>query len=134
MQAAAWLESLIEIVANCTESHAPPFKMGYHYAEDDGLWEALVYPIPVRLVGGAEDGTILSPGFSVDLRQVSSAFEEVAGLRWSVHHLPDGPQVVIDGYYQGHEVLLRILAEAPEDEEPGMLLEVGDATAATVVN
>ncbi len=27
METPAWLESLIELAANCSESHAPPFKM-----------------------------------------------------------------------------------------------------------
>ncbi len=82
METPAWLESLIETTATCSESQAPPFKMGYR----------------------------------------------------SVHHHLDGPEVLIEGIYQGHEVVLRMLAEAPEDEEPGMLLDVGETPAAIDVN
>ena len=62
MATSAWLESLIETVANCSESQASPFKIGYRYSEDGGFWEVLVYLIPVQLVGGAEGGAIISRG------------------------------------------------------------------------
>ncbi len=134
MEIPAWLESLIETAANCSESHAPPFKMGYRYTEDGEFWEVLVYPVPVQLVGGAEDGAIVSPGFSMDLRQIASAFDKVVAQQWSVYHHLDGPEVLIEGVYQGHEVILRMLAQAPEDEEPGMVLDVGETPAAIDVN
>jgi len=34
----------------------------------------------------------------------------------------EGPHVSIEGVYQRHEVLVQVLAYAPEDEEPGMKL------------
>ncbi len=130
----AWLESLLEIAAGSTEAHAPPFSMGFRYGEEDGLWEVIVFPIPVQLVGGAEDGTIVSPGFSMDLEAIREAFEQIAGMQWSVHYHLDGPEISIEGRYQGHEVVLRILAEAPDDEEPGMALDLGEETDPADVN
>ncbi len=94
----------------------------------------LVYPIPVQLVGGAEDGAIVSPGSSMDLRQIAFAFDKVVTQEWSVYHHLDGPEVLIEGVYQGQEVILRILAQAPDDEEPGMLLNDGETPAAIDVN
>ncbi len=85
-------------------------------------------------VAGDEDGTIVSPGFSMDLRQIGAAFDKVVAEQWSVYHHGDGPEVLIEGVCQGHEIVLRMLAEAPDDEEPGMLLDVGEASAATDVN
>jgi len=35
----------------------------------------------------------------------------------------EGPCVLIEGLYQGHEVLLQVLAYAPDDEEPGLQVE-----------
>ncbi len=134
MQTPSWMESLLEVVAAGTEAQAPSFSMGYRHDEEDGLWEVVVYPIPVQLVGGAEDGTVVSPGFSLDLEQARAAFEQVAGMQWSVHYHLDGPEISIEGRYQGHEVVLRILAEAPEDEEPGMALDLGDAAEPADVN
>ncbi len=134
MEDPSWLESLLEIAAGCTESHTPTFSVGCRYGEDDGLWEVIVYPIPVQLVGGDEDGTIVSPGFSIDLEALRAAFEQVAGMQWSVHYHLDGPEISIEGRYQGHEVVLRILAEAPDDEEPGMALDLGDETDPADVN
>jgi hypothetical protein len=40
-----------------------------------------------------------------------------------------GPEITIEGVYAGHELFLRLLAEPPEDEEPGMEL---DATRSLV--
>ncbi len=47
------------------------------------------------------------------------------GVSWHSLGYPsgEGPHVVIEGIYQGHEVFLQILAYAPEDEEPGMKLD-----------
>ena len=30
----------------------------------------------------------------------------------------------VEGAYQGHHVWLRVLAEAPDDEEPGLQLDI----------
>ena len=40
-----------------------------------------------------------------------------------------GPEITIEGVYAGHELFLQLLAEPPEDEEPGMEL---DATRSLV--
>ncbi len=42
------------------------------------------------------------------------------------HRHLDGREVLIEGVYQGHEIILRMLAQAPEDGEPVMLLDIGD--------
>lgn len=93
------------------------------------MWEVDVYPTPVEFVGGDVDGEVGSPGFSMDLEALLSAFDRVDGLRWSVHHHLDGPEVLIVGLFEGHEVYLRLLAEAPADEEIVEKLDVGDANA-----
>ena len=57
--------------------------------------------------------------FQEELRQL---FERVDACSWQSLGLHDseGPHVSIEGIYQGHEVLLQVLAYAPDDEEPGV--------------
>jgi hypothetical protein len=117
----AWLESLVEAVAGGMTAQAPG-PLGFRYGEEEGAWEVLVYPLPVEMVGGAHDGGVVSPGFSLDLEGLRSLFGRVDAFAWDAHGLgpDDGPSVSIEGLYQGHEVWLRVLAFAPDDEEPGM--------------
>jgi hypothetical protein len=55
-----------------------------------------------------------------------NAFERVDELGWNAFGWPDGdgPFISIEGGYLGHDVYLRVLAEAPEGEEPGAKLRV----------
>ncbi len=124
--APAWLTSLVEIVADATTSHGVPGPLGFRYDEEDGSWDVLVYPLPVELVGGAHDGGVVSPCFFLDLEQVRSAFTRVDDVAWTAHAAgpeDEGPCISFEGEYDGHEVWLRVLAFAPDDEEPGMKLD-----------
>ncbi len=128
-EAPAWLVSLVDHVVNCMEASAPAGSVGYRWRnDDDEFWEVSVYSTPVELVGGAVDGEIVYSLFSLDLQGLSSCFEKVADFRWQAHvfgpHDPEGPSVCIEGVYQGHHVSLRVLSEPPEDEEPGLDLEI----------
>ena len=102
-----------------------PGTLGYRCREEEGFWEVAIYPKPVELVGGAEDGEVVAPGFSLDLEALRSLFERVDAFSWVALGLSnsEGPQVSIEGLYQGHEVYVQVLAYAPEDEEPGMKLD-----------
>jgi len=118
----AWLDELAEAVADNMEAQDMPGQLGMRYQEEDGLWYARIYPKPVELVGGAEDGEMLAPGFLLDLDGLQTLFDTVHAVRWYSLGFPgdEGPRVVIEGIYQGHELCLQVLAYAPEDEEPGM--------------
>lgn len=63
----------------------------------------------------------------MDLKALWSAFDEIVEIHWNAHplgpHDQDGAYVAVEGRYQGHEVWLRVLAEAPEDEEPAMQID-----------
>ncbi|MEK6236391.1 MAG: hypothetical protein N2C14_16920, partial [Planctomycetales bacterium] len=49
----AWLHDVIQAATGCmTVSTSVP--AGAQYAEADGLYEVLVYPTPVELMGGAQ--------------------------------------------------------------------------------
>jgi hypothetical protein len=121
-----WLDSLFEIVAANMIPQNAMGPLGLRYCEDDGMWEVSVYPTPVELVGGAVDGEVVAPDFTLDLEGLRSAFERVDESGWRALGLPgtEGPHVWIEGLYMGHEVYLQVLAYAPDDEEPGMKLDV----------
>jgi hypothetical protein len=108
------------------EAHSPMGALGWRYHEED-LVELVVYPTPVELVGGEQDGTIVIPGFSLDVQALQAVFERVTALDWHAQDVgpddEDGPHISLEGTYQGHAVWLRVLAEAPDDEEPGLKLD-----------
>jgi hypothetical protein len=126
-QPPAWMAALVDMVADCLETHSPMGPLGFRYLEEEALGELVVYPTPVELIGGAADGTVVIPGFSLDLQALLAVFERVTGLQWCAHgfgpHDPEGPCVSLEGIYQGHPVWLRMLAEPPEDEAPGLQLD-----------
>jgi len=128
-RAPAWMENLVEVISECVEAQSPMGPLGYRYLAQGDPWELMVYPTPVELVGGADDGAVVIPGFSLDLQALLAHFDRVEAFQWYPSGLgpydPEGPCVSIEGLYQGHDVWLRLLAEPPEDEEPGLQLASG---------
>lgn len=127
-QAPEWLESLVDAVVGGVQAHNPMGPIGFLYGEEEGAWEVVIYPTPVELVGGAIDGEVVSPGFSLDLEILRALFDRVDALQWTAHSLgpddPERPHISIEGIYRGHEIWLRVLTYAPDDEEPGIKLNV----------
>jgi len=127
-EAPHWLTSLVDIVGGCMESHSPQGPLAFHWGEEEGFWEVTVYSTPGEVVGGADDGAIVVPGFSLDVQELMSAFEELIDVHWCSQpfgpHDDAGQHISIEGVYQGHEVYLRVLAEAPSDEEPGFKVDL----------
>lgn len=115
-----WVDSLVDEVAGHMSFHTASGPLGYRYREEDGFWEIMIYATPVELVGGAVDGEVVAPGFSLDLGGLRALFQDVRDFSWNALGWPnEGPHVSIEGVYQGNEIFLQILAQAPEDEEPG---------------
>jgi hypothetical protein len=48
-------------------------------------------------------------------------------MSWNTHgyHGSDAPFVSVEGAYERHDVWLRVLCAAPDDEEPGLKIKVG---------
>ena len=124
-EAPAWIYTLVEAVADRMTAVGAAGAIGFRYREENGGWEVVVYPRPVELIGGADDGEIVAPAFSLDLAGLRAVFDSVAEFSWEAIGLPDGegPHVALEGVYQRHEVLVQVLAYAPEDEEPGTKLD-----------
>lgn len=120
-----FLQALMEAVEGYLSADTAMGPMGFRYHEEDGFWEVLIFPTPVELLGGAHDGAVVAPGFSLDLEGLRGEFDEVTAFSWQALGFADGPYVAIEGVYQGHEVYVEILAYPPEDEEPGIKLDPG---------
>jgi hypothetical protein len=122
----AWMDELAELVAAQMVAETATGPLLVRYGEDDGLWELVIYPSPIELVGGAVDGEVVSPSFSLDLEGLRGVFDEIVAAGWSTGDSPadDGPYVWVEGVFQEHEVVVRVLAYAPDDEQPGLKLDV----------
>jgi hypothetical protein len=121
-----FLESLFDAIAAGLTPESPMGPLGFRWREEEDFWEIDAYPTPVELIGGATDGAVVTPGFSLDLEQLRSAFDQVEDLGWNALGWPDGdgPFIWLEGVYQGHDIFLRVLSEAPEGEEPGAKLRL----------
>jgi hypothetical protein len=121
----AWLDMLLDTVAACVEAESPMGPLGIRYGEENNFWEVCIYPTPVELLGGAHDGEVVVPGFSLDLEQLHSAFDSITAFGWNALGLnwPECPHISIEGVFQGREVYLQVLAYAPENAEPGLKLD-----------
>jgi len=123
-----WIESLVDSISDCIEADTPMGPLGYRYRVDEGFAEVAVYPTPVELVGGAQDGEVVLPIFSLDLKQFLSVFSVVTHVHFRTGTLNPydevGIHVSIEGEYKGQEVWLLILADPPGDEEVSAKLDV----------
>ena len=63
-EAPQWLVSLVDTVSNCMEPHSAPGPLAYRGRQEGNFWEIVVYFTPGEVMGGAEDGAIVVPGFS----------------------------------------------------------------------
>jgi hypothetical protein len=121
-----FLESLFATIAAGLTPESPMGPLGFRWRDEEDFWEIDAYPTLVELIGGAADGAVVTPGFSLDLDHLRRAFEQVEDFGWNAIGWPDGdgPFIWIEGVYQGHDVFLRVLAEAPEGEEPRVKLRL----------
>ena len=103
-RAPAWMENLVEVISECVEAQSPMGPLGYRYLAQGDPWELMVYPTPVELVGGADDGAVVNPGFSLDLQALLAHFDRVEAFQWYPSGLgpydTEGPCVSIEGLYQ----------------------------------
>ena len=100
--------------------------LGMRYAEENGFWEVSVYPTPVELVGGADDGEVVAPGFTLDLEQLRALFDPhrrpAAGTP-SGCRMGRGRMCSWKARTRAGRSFSRSWRYAPEDEEPGLKLD-----------
>ena len=125
-----WLEALVDSVSSCMQPHNLLGPLGYRWGDEDDFWEVTIYPTPTELVGGAEDGAIVAPGFSLNVQKLCSVFEELEDVCWLAQafgpHDEYGQHLSVEGVYEGHQIFLQILSEAPAGEEPHLRVDVSE--------
>ncbi|HUY90751.1 MAG TPA: hypothetical protein VMV10_18600 [Pirellulales bacterium] len=120
-----WVDELMQAVSGCISVDEPIGPLACRYLAEDGTIDVLVYPTPVEIVGGADDGQIVDADFDLDLIRLRELFSSVADIGWSALGLNDegGPHIWVEGVFRGQPVFLQVLSQAPDDEEPGMKLD-----------
>ena len=84
----AWLKELVDHVMHSIEPISLMGHLGYRWLPPDhevnvlGKWIIGVYPCPNEVHGGASDGTIVHPGFKINIQSVLSKFSVVKDLVW----------------------------------------------------
>jgi hypothetical protein len=108
------------------EPESPMGPLALRSSEEEGFWEVDAYPTPVELLGGADDGALVSTPFSLDLEQLRATFTQIESMGWNAFgwYNEERPFVWVEGSFQGHDVILRVLAQAPEGEVPVAKLRV----------
>lgn len=124
----AWLRWFANGAAQAildTAMHAP-IGCHYHYGEKLGEWEVTVFVSDTEVVGGRRDGTLVPYAIQVDLQEAIKLFDEMPRVYWLAG--AEGKDNELDqhlsmeGSVKGHQVWLRILAQAPQQSSPGRLL------------
>ena len=81
----AWIDTLVDVVVGYMEAHSPTIPVAFRYREEDTIGELVVYLTPVELVGGADDGAVVVPGFFLDLQALVAVVDRVTALQWCPH-------------------------------------------------
>lgn len=119
----SWLERLTDRVCACLHAvdQMPP--IGCHYCVDHQTWEVSLFLSPTEIIGGQHDGERISCLYMLDMLELLHIFDVVESATWQPHQLNDQDElrahVAVTGYFEGRQVWLRILADAPERFAPG---------------
>ena len=121
----AWIEQLTVSVIERIQPIDLMAPIGCHVFHDLELneWELTLFAARTEVVGGRCDGKITSSKFVLDLKELGELFSTVTRIQWQSHSIDQddelGPNVSVEGMYDGHRVWLRILANSPERFETG---------------
>ena len=128
-----WLKELVDHVMQSIEPISLMGHLGYRWLSPDhevnvlGKWIVGVYPCPNEVHGGASDGTIVYPGFKINIQSVLSKFSVVKDLVWiqpSVYNGGlEGPQLRIDGSCGSNNVRFQLFAAAPSGEDVSLVVD-----------
>lgn len=128
-----WLSSMANQVASLmydVDVLAPIGCHFFHNASRDE-WEVTLFASNTEIVGGEWDGVLAPSKFCFDILKLGEIFDEVHALIWqalAVHYDDQlGPHISIEATYEGHRVWVRVLAESPEEFEPGRRIQAYDA-------
>ncbi len=124
----AWLRWFANDAARAildSASHAP-IGCHYHFGEEHHEWEVTVFVSDTEVVGGPRDGTLVPCSVQVDVSHAVGLFDDVPKIYWQSGVVQKGGHtdqyVSLEGPVRGHQVWLRVLAQAPQQAGAGRLL------------
>lgn len=126
----AWLPALLEEVS---QAYVPLGHVGalgcalwepQAPANPDNNWTVAVYPLPVQVQGGKQDGCDVVAGFTLDVLRLSRCLDPVRRAAWTVCYASHGPAFGLVGRFAGHEVNLRVFSQPPEPEAASHAIDV----------
>lgn len=123
-----WLAEFVERLTPHVQSTGFSAPLGYGWwAPGDAFntfagWQLAVNLLPLKVVGGSQDGGIFRAGFLLDVGPVLAFFSHVARVEWynpPRYNDPSAtPELRIEGHLLGIGPLrLRMLASAPPNEQ-----------------
>lgn len=124
----AWLRWFVTDVSRGLVNRQGLAPVGCHIFHDSeaDIWEVSVFVSRTEVVGGPQDGNVISTGLQLDVMTVCEAFDVAPEVHWQSQAVCEedqlGNHMSFEGQARGHRVWLRVLHEAPEDIGPGRLL------------
>lgn len=121
----SWLNKMANQVASLMYDVDVLAPIGCHFFHNSSRneWEVTLFASSTEIVGGEWDGVLAPSKFCFDILKLDGIFDEVQALYWQA--LPVGfddqlgPHISIEATYKTHQVWVRVLAESPEEYEPG---------------
>lgn len=121
-----WIQDLTHAVTEEIYPFDILSPVGCHYHRGETQWEVTIFASSTELIGGPRDGLRTSSKFSLNLTGVHGILDRVTEFRWQPLYVGEGdelgPHISLEGSYDGHELWLRILSEAPADMDPGRIV------------
>lgn len=129
-----WLMELVHKAQKCIAPINIMGQLGYRWLSPDHevnssrLWLLGIYPCSNEVRGGRKDGTIINPGFELNISSLLSEFSSVDNLVWTHPTVYngglEGPRLCIDGIYKEHSLRFQFFAMAPMDEDPSLVIDM----------
>lgn len=126
------IKKFIDAVCDAFEIEEPLGDVGYGFRppeNDDDEWIIEVYPIPMEILRGKDDGAEVLPNFTVNVMAIMKLFDKKArGNGWKKtvrfeHHGGKCARVTFDGMVSGKFVMLEVLSSPPEGVKPGFTVD-----------
>ena len=109
----AWFTELSDRIAECATWDDPIADFTFRGYKESEYWMMIVYPDPVEVVGGVDDGAVFVPTFELDLLEIIGMFDDPYYLSLCAPEREPSDRELIQfgGCYQGHYVRVAVFAQ-----------------------